>query len=113
VFSTLHDGPRVIGLWNLSSLVQDYQRVVMNLILFLVLGLGVLLLLTLSLCSVLLMAFMSFQVRDYIHVVDLADGHIAALRKLSEANIGMNLCHFLYGNPIFFSYALTCKLTIW
>nr|ABK95303.1 unknown [Populus trichocarpa] len=27
-------------------------------------------------------------VRDYIHVVDLADGHIAALRKLSEANIG-------------------------
>ncbi|XP_061982396.1 UDP-glucose 4-epimerase 2-like isoform X1 [Populus nigra] len=27
-------------------------------------------------------------VRDYIHVVDLADGHIAALRKLSDANIG-------------------------
>jgi nucleoside-diphosphate-sugar epimerase len=24
------------------------------------------------------------QVRDYIHVVDLADGHIAALRKLYE-----------------------------
>ncbi|KMT11904.1 hypothetical protein BVRB_5g098710 [Beta vulgaris subsp. vulgaris] len=27
-------------------------------------------------------------VRDYIHVVDLADGHIAALRKLFDANIG-------------------------
>ncbi|GAV90921.1 Epimerase domain-containing protein/Epimerase_Csub domain-containing protein [Cephalotus follicularis] len=27
-------------------------------------------------------------VRDYIHVVDLADGHIAALRKLSDAKIG-------------------------
>jgi UDP-glucose 4-epimerase len=24
------------------------------------------------------------QVRDYIHVVDLADGHIAALQKLFE-----------------------------
>lgn len=30
----------------------------------------------------------SFQVRDYIHVVDLADGHIAALRKLDESGIG-------------------------
>ncbi|XP_021894834.1 UDP-glucose 4-epimerase GEPI48 [Carica papaya] len=27
-------------------------------------------------------------VRDYIHVVDLADGHIAALRKLSDRSIG-------------------------
>lgn len=27
-------------------------------------------------------------VRDYIHVVDLADGHIAALQKLSDASIG-------------------------
>ncbi|KAE8671773.1 UDP-glucose 4-epimerase 1 [Hibiscus syriacus] len=27
-------------------------------------------------------------VRDYIHVLDLADGHIAALRKLSDPNIG-------------------------
>ncbi|MCH87210.1 UDP-glucose 4-epimerase GEPI48-like, partial [Trifolium medium] len=27
-------------------------------------------------------------VRDYIHVVDLADGHIAALLKLEEADIG-------------------------
>jgi len=29
------------------------------------------------------------QVRDYIHVVDLADGHIAALHKLEEADIGI------------------------
>ncbi|XP_020978853.1 UDP-glucose 4-epimerase GEPI48 isoform X2 [Arachis ipaensis] len=28
------------------------------------------------------------KVRDYIHVVDLADGHIAALLKLDEPNIG-------------------------
>ncbi|KAJ4969700.1 hypothetical protein NE237_002799 [Protea cynaroides] len=27
-------------------------------------------------------------VRDYIHVVDLSDGHIAALRKLFKSNIG-------------------------
>ncbi|KAL6986426.1 UDP-glucose 4-epimerase [Sarracenia purpurea var. burkii] len=27
-------------------------------------------------------------VRDYIHVVDLADGHIAALNKLSEPSVG-------------------------
>lgn len=27
-------------------------------------------------------------VRDYIHVMDLADGHIAALRKLSDSSIG-------------------------
>ncbi|KAF3943408.1 hypothetical protein ACB098_01G140000 [Castanea mollissima] len=27
-------------------------------------------------------------VRDYIHVVDLADGHIAALRKLDEPTVG-------------------------
>ncbi|KAK4758570.1 hypothetical protein SAY87_019871 [Trapa incisa] len=27
-------------------------------------------------------------VRDYIHVVDLADGHISALRKLDESGIG-------------------------
>lgn len=85
----------------------------MNLISVLVLGLGIHLLLTLFLLLKPLDGFYVFQVRDYIHVVDLADGHIAALRKLSDANIGMNLCHFLYGNPIFFSYALTCKLTIW
>lgn len=33
--------------------------------------------------------FLYFQVRDYIHVVDLSDGHIAALRKLFDvSNIG-------------------------
>lgn len=30
-----------------------------------------------------------FQVRDYIHVVDLADGHIAALQKLSDPSVGV------------------------
>ena len=35
------------------------------------------------------------QVRDYIHVVDLADGHIAALQKLEDSNIGNNL-HLLH-----------------
>lgn len=29
------------------------------------------------------------QVRDYIHVVDLADGHIAALRKVDDPSIGI------------------------
>lgn len=28
------------------------------------------------------------QVRDYIHVVDLADGHISALKKLEDSEIG-------------------------
>jgi UDP-glucose 4-epimerase len=28
-------------------------------------------------------------VRDYIHVVDLADGHICALQKLDDTEIGM------------------------
>jgi len=32
------------------------------------------------------------QIRDYIHVVDLADGHIAALNKLFDApDIGTTL----------------------
>ncbi|XP_040970925.1 UDP-glucose 4-epimerase GEPI48 isoform X2 [Gossypium hirsutum] len=30
-------------------------------------------------------------VRDYIHVVDLADGHIAALKKLSDPKIGCDV----------------------
>lgn len=34
--------------------------------------------------------FDCFQVRDYIHVVDLADGHIAALNKLSDPSVGMS-----------------------
>jgi UDP-glucose 4-epimerase len=38
------------------------------------------------------------QVRDFIHVVDLADGHIAALLKLEEADIGIipNLSLFIF-----------------
>lgn len=64
----------------------------MNLISVLVLGLGIHLLLTLFLLLNPLDGFYVFQVRDYIHVVDLADGHIAALHKLSEANTGMYLC---------------------
>lgn len=32
-------------------------------------------------------ALLIFQVRDYIHVIDLADGHIAALRKLDDLKI--------------------------
>jgi len=102
VFSTLLDGPRVVGLWNLSSVVEDYQRVFMNLISVLVPGLGIHLLLTLFLLLKPLDGFYVFQVRDYIHVVDLADGHIAALRKLSEANIGMNLCAIPLWQPNFF-----------
>lgn len=32
------------------------------------------------------------QVRDYIHVMDLADGHIAALKKLfADPEIGITL----------------------
>lgn len=40
------------------------------------------------------------QVRDYIHVVDLAEGHIAALRKLFESSIGLHnllLSHVIPG----------------
>jgi len=33
-------------------------------------------------------------VRDYIHVVDLADGHAAALKKLSDPGIGTSLLPF-------------------
>lgn len=36
-----------------------------------------------------------YQVRDYIHVVDLADGHIAALQKLDDAKIGTVLVVFM------------------
>ncbi|KAA0037205.1 UDP-glucose 4-epimerase GEPI48-like [Cucumis melo var. makuwa] len=35
-------------------------------------------------------------VRDYIHVVDLAYGHIAALRKLDAAGIGNTLNIWLF-----------------
>lgn len=36
-------------------------------------------------------------VRDYIHVVDLAKGHLAALKKLSE-NCGLVICNLGTGN---------------
>ena len=39
---------------------------------------------------IILIVLIFFQVRDYIHVVDLADGHIAALRKLGDEKIGMS-----------------------
>lgn len=42
---------------------------------------------------------LKFQVRDYIHVVNLADGHTAALKILSDPNIGVYL--FLIADDIF------------
>ena len=47
------------------------------------------------------------QVRDYIHVMDLADGHIAALRKLfTKEDIGdhSSLHMYLYVNE----FSVTC-----
>jgi nucleoside-diphosphate-sugar epimerase len=39
--------------------------------------------------------FCVLQIRDYIHVVDLADGHIAALNKLFDTtDIGTTLPPF-------------------
>jgi UDP-glucose 4-epimerase len=35
-----------------------------------------------------LIGLYQLQVRDYIHVVDLADGHICALQKLDDTEIG-------------------------
>lgn len=49
------------------------------------------------------MIFISFQVRDYIHVVDLADGHIAALQKLSDAKVGMCCDHSTVLSSVIFS----------
>lgn len=46
-----------------------------------------------------MIVLISFQVRDYIHVVDLADGHIAALCKLDEPGIGM-----CYESDLFFLF---------
>ena len=34
--------------------------------------------------KIILLLFLSLGVRDYIHVVDLAKGHIAALKKLKD-----------------------------
>ncbi|KAA0067340.1 UDP-glucose 4-epimerase 1-like [Cucumis melo var. makuwa] len=40
------------------------------------------------------------EVRDYLHIVDLADGHIAALRKLVAAGIvnTLNIRFFACGD---------------
>lgn len=45
----------------------------------------------LHLLFVYLFILLSFQVRDYIHVIDLADGHIAAVKKLADPSVGMLL----------------------
>ncbi|KAI6707058.1 hypothetical protein NL676_010020 [Syzygium grande] len=42
----------------------------------------------------------SSQVRDYIHVVDLADGHIAALQKLEEPGIACEVYNLGTGKGI-------------
>jgi hypothetical protein len=49
-----------------------------------------------------LIVLISFQVRDYIHVVDLADGHIAALCKLDKPGIGM--CYEIDLFFLFYAY---------
>lgn len=49
-----------------------------------------------------MIVLISFQVRDYIHVVDLADGHIAALCKLDEPGIGM--CYEIDLFFLFYAY---------
>jgi nucleoside-diphosphate-sugar epimerase len=53
-------------------------------------------------CEIILMAFiLVLQIRDYIHVVDLADGHIAALQKLFEnPDIGLQLISNNFVNSI-------------
>lgn len=45
-------------------------------------------LMSMSVCVYTFSCSIFFQVRDYIHVIDLADGHIAALCKLDESGIG-------------------------
>lgn len=42
-----------------------------------------------------------FQVRDYIHVVDLADGHIAALQKLFDPSTGEYLLFLMIVTSLF------------
>lgn len=53
----------------------------------------------LVICLNIILSIYLFQVRDYIHVIDLADGHIAALRKLDDLKISkdyfLNSCLFL------------------
>ena len=46
-----------------------------------------------------------FQVRDYIHVIDLADGHIAALRKLDDLKISK---FYLLSSCLFLLFIMIC-----
>ena len=41
-----------------------------------------------------LMCPLNKQIRDYIHVMDLADGHVEALKKLTSDDIGD--CCYMY-----------------
>ena len=55
-------------------------------------------------------------VRDYIHVVDLAKGHVAALRKL-ETNCGLFVCNLGTGNgysvlEVLHAYEKACGKTL-
>lgn len=49
--------------------------------------------------------------RDYIHVVDLADGHIAALNKLSDPSIGTDIIIYVSTSP--FAYMLMEWMCTW
>ena len=55
-------------------------------------------------------------VRDYIHVVDLAQGHVAALKKL-ETNCGLFICNLGTGNgysvlEVLHAYEKACGKTL-
>jgi len=42
-------------------------------------------------------------VRDYIHIMDLASGHVAALEKLKQEHLRMKVSNFfVYVPPSFF-----------
>lgn len=52
-------------------------------------------------------------VRDYIHIVDLATGHVAALRKLETANIGCQVVEFLSRIGLRSLAVFSSSRTIW
>ena len=52
------------------------------------------------------MSLFFFQVRDYIHVIDLADGHIAALRKLDDLKISKDSIQTLISFSSFYDLPL-------
>lgn len=43
-------------------------------------------------------------VRDYIHVMDLASGHVAALSKLQKEHLRLKVTLRIYSNMIIFEY---------